>query len=137
MKSVFVGPTHRVQLSIHNDPTDRETKLFRVDALPRSAHRSCAYIRGLCVYVGRSPTEAWDAVLRLVPTAQVPAVLKPDLANATGAVPLCPYCGTAVRPHHRQTPVRWPAHRSDGTLVPAHTACVADDFSLDPKLLSR
>ncbi|HEX8691417.1 MAG TPA: hypothetical protein VF746_03155 [Longimicrobium sp.] len=136
MKHVFVGPAHRVQLSVHAGAGDQKNKLFRVDALPRSAHRSTAYIHGDHLYRGASASEAWDAVLQLVPTAEAPAALRAELAAGRPELPLCPYCGTVVRAHHRQTQVRWPVGDPRAELRAAHAACAVDEVHVDSRFLS-
>lgn len=137
MKHVFLGPRHLVQLTSHTDPDDANHKLFRVDALPRGAHRSTAFVHGEHLYRGPSAQEAWDAVLRFAPAAQAPAVLVGDLVAGKSAFPICPYCGTAVRPHHRQVTI--PAHPDGSTADSrtAHAACAADEIRVDPRLASR
>lgn len=134
MKYTFVGPSHRVQMTVSVTADESRERLFRVDALPRAAHRSTAYVRGEHLYCGPSARQAWESVLRLVPAAQTPVALQAELSTGIG-LSLCPYCNTAVRSHHRQTQIPWPVAHPGAQLRAAHVGCVTGEIRIDPKLI--
>jgi hypothetical protein len=144
MKFTFRGPTHRVQLIVHQPPVERRPRVqsaespppfFRVDALPHSAHPSTPYVRGMALYGGPDAQAAWVAVRRFAPRAEVPFRLREWIGPELEGTLDCPFCRTPIRPNHRRTRVTIKPEGGEPVQRWAHAPCASETVHIDPKLL--